>query len=148
MQQSLRLIEFITCVMGSYPRPEGSYTPPPAPRQTPTPACLQRVDNHVNDQHNRDIDHCQETAPGPALHLWNRLHNRNVRHSEDEPSRRHLGTTLGLLELVTVGTGSVYRLGVELGLQNLNRRPLRPLLPSSRPPPPPGPLAGTTVSLR
>ena len=53
------------------------------------------------------------------------------RHSEDEQSWRHLDTTLGCWELVTVGPGSVYRLGVELDLQNLDRPPLRPLLPAS-----------------
>ena len=35
MQQSLRLIELTTCVMSSYNRPEGSYTPPPAPARPP-----------------------------------------------------------------------------------------------------------------
>ena len=57
----------------------------------------------------KDIDHCQETAPGPALHLWKRLHNRNVRHSKDELCQRHFDTTLGLLELVAVGHGSANR---------------------------------------
>ena len=44
----------------------------------------QGVDNSVDGQHNRDIDHFIKAQ---ELHLWNfdsfQLHNRNVHHSED-----------------------------------------------------------------
>ena len=36
---------------------------------------------------------------GQLLHLWNQLHNRNVRHSEDELSRRHSTRPSGLWSL-------------------------------------------------
>ena len=68
------------------------------------------------------------------MHQRKHLHNRNVHHSEDKLNRRH-------------HPGASNRLGAELSLKNLDRRPLRPPLPS-RPPPPPGPLAATTASLR